>query len=786
MWKQRGEEYRVTGGNGWLWVSSVRIYSYVPQDTVGLRSVAAKIRARRRKGLRQKSTANDSKSAMTGQQSDNKEESMECEETSANKNMELETSAEKTEKPMEKMEVDPVKSEDEPNNSGQSQSGSVEAKDSSEKMDSEECSEEAKSVISGQVSSKEDEMKAPAATDEVSESVVPKENMSITNKSTEAEEKSLKDDVKQEPADNYQEVKEKRDDDFMYHLPPKVEEDLIDVSNALLERTHYAKVTKPYSRLDNLLERRQKQDEWEKKQRQALEQQIQWKLKYQNNQKVELEKASKEKKDEKNIKQEEGEEETKVKQEKDVSVKEEVEVKVEPEGAKGQEDIKKEDEENDVEKETKKEEAEQKAGIAKVKDEELENKVAGSTDKSQVNDEEKEVDEKRNTVEDMEVEESAKFEYMCYSVVCRQGGKSKCYSPMCIVSCKIEPGLLDEVTSANKKKSAASGEDQKCSSTELLDDSTKLNTEDEEVDVEGDKDLKSNASASANLLSTLRAASSSDENSNDSYFRDDSKSKESKESISNTDDKSSTDEKDESKDGTCDAKNLPFSSLPIPDPSSVAQLLATRAGVSLSQAQMALQQAIAKMSIKDLNAKLPPLRKTSDKFKLAKFTRIAPGRRGKGVAGRGKSSLPVCQKFRTSQRKKNIFILEKHEVYKLARKQGHKEASGFNYNCKMNNVNWPYPCARPVFRSCWRYRTQTLKTLAAAASQFRQLWACLRWDDMSIKSPAGGTNTVSTETEITTTELLKRRDVGPFNLRSEFLVRKIVVPIGVSAQPKGN
>ena len=38
-------------------------------------------------------------------------------------------------------------------------------------------------------------------------------------------------------------------------------------------------------------------------------------------------------------------------------------------------------------------------------------------------------------------------------------------------------------------------------------------------------------------------------------------------------------------------------------------------------------------------------------------------------------------------------------------------------------------------------------------------------------------NTITTETEIITTELLKRRDLAPFGIRSEYLVRKIVVPI---------
>ena len=64
------------------------------------------------------------------------------------------------------------------------------------------------------------------------------------------------------------------------------------------------------------------------------------------------------------------------------------------------------------------------------------------------------------------------------------------------------------------------------------------------------------------------------------------------------------------------------------------------------------------------------------------------------------------------------------------------------------------------------------------------LWASIRWDDLSTKPPTGGTNTITTETDITTTELLKRRDMGPFSLRSEYLVRKIVVPIGMPSSSK--
>ena len=185
-------------------------------------------------------------------------------------------------------------------------------------------------------------------------------------------------------------------------------------------------------------------------------------------------------------------------------------------------------------------------------------------------------------------------------------------------------------------------------------------------------------------------------------------------------------------------------------------------------------------TVADLEVKLSHVGYTQYKVTLFKSQR--GGRASKGKVMR-KNMLPSCIKFQKNKCP-SIFLLEKTELRKLARKQGKCEASGFNYNCKMNNVNWPYPCPRPLFKTAWRYRTQLLKSLAAAALQLRIAWACIRWDDMNVKPPAGGTNTVTTDTDITTTELLKRRDVGPYNLRSEFLVRKIVVPIGVPQATK--
>lgn len=46
-------------------------------------------------------------------------------------------------------------------------------------------------------------------------------------------------------------------------------------------------------------------------------------------------------------------------------------------------------------------------------------------------------------------------------------------------------------------------------------------------------------------------------------------------------------------------------------------------------------------------------------------------------------------------------------------------------------------------------------------------------------------STETSDTEITTTEIIKRRDVGPYGIRSEYCIRKIICPLGVPDTPKG-
>lgn len=453
-------------------------------------------------------------------------------------------------------------------------------------------------------------------------------------------------------------------------LPPKADVDLINVSKGMNERTYYQKVTKPYAKLDSLLVKRLKQEEIEIKQRQALQQQINWKLKSQ----------------------------------------------IKSESAPLSKSIKQE----------------------KVKTEE--SKPFTDTTPS---------------------EETPDLpSHPCYSYLCRSE-EGSCYSCLCMQKQSQDEAMLN----------LAGNNQQNSSDAEMDEEEEEDDEEEEDVDVEGD-----------GKLSPQKTAQVKDEK---------------------VDIKKEVEEQD-METSEADQKSIkpePEAKSVIPKPtgstvstevvtkvttsgsSAVVQMLAQKSGAKtnqMTQAQMALRQAIDKMSVEELRSKMPPIRTSKEPIKLVKFAKL-----GQRIPAKKKATLPSCHKFLTPSGKKTLFALEKFELRKLSRKGGKCETKAFNYNCKMNNVNWIYPCPRPVFKTAWRYRTQTCRSYGAVGSQLRILWACLRWDDLAVKPPAGGTNTISTETEITTKELLKRRDVGPHNLRSEFLVRKIVVPLGVPSQPKG-
>ncbi|KAL4705133.1 hypothetical protein ACJJTC_018704 [Scirpophaga incertulas] len=139
---------------------------------------------------------------------------------------------------------------------------------------------------------------------------------------------------------------------------------------------------------------------------------------------------------------------------------------------------------------------------------------------------------------------------------------------------------------------------------------------------------------------------------------------------------------------------------------------------------------------------------------------------------------PLCSTFHTRSKVKTIMVLAHHELRKLCRQAGHNSVSGFSHNAKPNQIVWPYPCARPLFKTCWLYRTVNLQWLASAALQLRVMWACLRWDDMAAKpATADGKHQLTTDTEIVSLELLKHRHIGQFSERTQYLRRRVVIPL---------
>lgn len=723
MWKQKGEEYRVTIGNGWYWVSATRLGNFTPQDSVGLRSVAVKLRNRRLKAAK----LSKSKSGEGDKEGDG-EEAMDVSDTTAGL---LDKAADETKPDSQAAkEEEGVKETQEP---GRSESvGKEEEVVQAGKMDVDAASME-KSESQADLAVQTDSVGggAPCAIKPVTP-VKPEQNRNLHLTSTSPLYHRLISATR-----NWGNFADKKDAEFAEEifskLPEKITEcEVINVSEAMQNRTHYAKMTKPYSKLDSLLERRTKLEEQEVKQRHALEQQIIWKTKL-----------------------------------------------------------------------------EQKAKRAKA---------------------EKERASSETLVNGLPEQKQLGPPAGCYSLLCRTLGPRACYSPICRalaaeavaakdaavaelkevkseVQAKSEPEVKGEVEVKTEVEASSQDASSSDSGVEMAAKAVKeepvdmdssgsnpaanVSIDDEEIDVEGDKEGENSSSASNKLLNSVKdkAENGSEENvskaaggeTGDVEAEDTSSSSATSKTLTPTPSSSTS---SGNKDGADSGKEKVGDMPPgIKDALSVAHILSNRPGITLSQAQQALMQAIMKMSIAELRAKIPALRKTADKFRLPRSGKVAAKQRSKALK---KASLPVCQKFQTPSKRKSIFVLESHELFKLARRGGFKETPGFNYNCKMNNVGWIYPCPRPLFKTAWRYRTQTLSSLAAAALQLHILWGCTRWDDLSVKPPAGGTNTISTETEITTTELLKRRDTGPQAIRSEFLVRKIVVPLGIASQPKGD
>ncbi len=471
------------------------------------------------------------------------------------------------------------------------------------------------------------------------------------------------------------------------HLPLSEQKADINISEALLKRTYYVKTTKPYSRLDQLLERRMKQHATEERNKAIFQQVI---LKYRQEQEARKKQAEVQDKEESG--------------------------QADPEGS-GHSD----------------------------------------PDKGQS------IDLNGLGLADVEKAEEEEPQYVCYSALCRSTTDSEsthnhCYS----VSCRYH------TAGRSRKSSVSEGDDVvglpngevDVETGEVVKSGGKEEGEqDDDVDVEGDvtsprKPLTEDSEAQSNGLEVEEEK----EDLRSVLLKGSSKAE--KPAVE-------TEKAAATKDSSDGGKALSL----LPGALSI-QALAQGGKIQLTEKLVA-----------DLETRLACIGKTQHQVKLARQTR-GPKARSKTFLRKG--SLPPGHKFCTkSNKKRSLFVLEKNELRKLARREGKKESRAFHYNCKMLNVGWPYPCPRPYFKTAWRYRTQTLNSLSAAALQLRVLWACVRWDDLGSKPPAGGTNTITTETDIRTTELLKRRDIGPYGLQSEFLVRKIIVPIGVPQPSRG-
>lgn len=67
------------------------------------------------------------------------------------------------------------------------------------------------------------------------------------------------------------------------------------------------------------------------------------------------------------------------------------------------------------------------------------------------------------------------------------------------------------------------------------------------------------------------------------------------------------------------------------------------------------------------------------------------------------------------------------------------------------------------------------------------MWTCLKWDELTAKTAhLASKREVTTETELVTTETLECRTSGQFNERTEYLIRKVVIPLDVPKQVRGN
>lgn len=788
----------MTGGNGWCWVSSTWRFSEIAHGTVGLRALSEKTKENR------VTEAREAKKKVIVDEPCNKGDAAVTDDNDVQMDDDSSENAES------KNESDGITSTNVENGSGDCKMADEDEviadkkeDESSPDKDDELPLRDEKMEVDEEVIDRKSE-NASLGLDEYVKDV--KKNESATEVKVivkQDKQPKKKKSAKQTRLDGiYQDFisfminKYKEDKDAIFTLdllkehPKKVEEEIINVSESLQKRTHYPKMTKSQSKLDGLLERRMRQDEHERKQRLTIETQIALKLKL--NQAIE---AAKRKKEEREREKRKEAEKAKKLLNGDLEFDKN---ELSPDSSTTQKslirtplpyscystchrslqqsnaqcyspscrqhkamlDILSSDEHN--EKDEQKGKDEQKEKIASKENsvnvsQSINDNLEKSHDKSSEQSVNSSIASSRESNEKI-------MDRIKDGESLNADGKGKINEK--------QTSSVDE--SVNRiKESSGEGNDKLLEGKDnqgvgKLDTST----EDEEVDIEGEKEGSLNVfkSLSVNKEEFKTPLSTSGTSSANAKMNSDF--------LSSSQGESTLDSESSSKSSSVSdvVKNLVIKTM-----AEKAVETSSRIGVSLTSSQV-LSSAIVNASLEELQAKLPKKYQTYDKFKLNKFSKV-PSKKISRVSKNGR--LPMCHRFETTSHHKSVLVLDKTELRKLARVGSKRESLFFNYNSKINNVCWPYPCPRPFFKTGWRYRTMTLSSLSAAALQLRILWACLRWDDMAAKPPAGGTNTVSTETEITTTELLKRREIGTDGLRSEFLVRKIVVPLGVPEKPKG-
>ena len=131
----------------------------------------------------------------------------------------------------------------------------------------------------------------------------------------------------------------------------------------------------------------------------------------------------------------------------------------------------------------------------------------------------------------------------------------------------------------------------------------------------------------------------------------------------------------------------------------------------------------------------------------------------------------------SKSKKRTIFSLPDHELRHLARQY----VQGFHTGPQTKSTSWIYPSARPLFKTCWFFRTNCLRSLSAAALQLRILWASVRWEEIAAKTTEDGQHIQTTNTEIVATEMLSHRHVGRFSERIQYFERRVVIPLDVMA-----